>query len=132
MKQVVVTTVLVALLLSVTFTVTSAGLGMEDPALCVAGKWLVVNSAAQSAVKVYVPRGTSYGDAADCGDPPSGVTALYPGHVVKTKAGTNQMTVEINAKHASDPITVSYGTDQSYNDMKNLGKGRLYFTFNLP
>ena len=130
MKQVVVTAVLVALLLSVTFTVTSAGLGMEDPALCVAGNWLVVDSAAQSAIKVIVPEGTVYGDDTKCGDPPSGVTSEYSGHVVKTKAGTNQMTVEINAKHASDSVTVSYW---GQTDTKtNLGKGRLYFTFNLP
>ena len=132
MKQVVVSAALVAVLLSVTFTVTSAGLGMEDPALCVAGKWLVVNWARQSSIKVYVPKGTSYGNAANCGDFPSGVTGEYSGHVVKTKAAANQVVVEINGKHAPDEVTVWYGDESNSQTLSNSGKGILVFTFILP
>ncbi len=129
MRRVMFAVALVALLLSITFTVALAGVGMEDPALCVAGQWLVVTSAQQSGIKVFVPDGTAYGQNGDCtGDPPAG--EVYSGHVVRTRAAGDQLTVEINGKHASDSVTVTYnGVSDT---QTNSGKGLLFFTFNLP
>ena len=45
------------------FGMAHAELEWEDPALCVAGKWLRVDAAPPSAIWVIVPEGTAYGVA---------------------------------------------------------------------
>ena len=118
------------LLLTLTIGVASARYGYEDPALCVAGKWLIVDAAKQSAVTVFVPEDTPYGDqkAGGCKTPGPNVPLLQ---VVKERGESHSMRLLVDGKLASTPsVKVTYG--DAVQVKGNNGKDRLNFRFALP
>ncbi len=123
---------LVALLLSLTLGSAMAGFGMEDPALCVAGQWLIVNAANEGGVRISIPDGVPYGFSNDsgCGDLPDGLNA-FTGDVLKTRSGGKIALVHISGKQASTPsVSVDYGNFHA--EKSNNGKQNLIFQVPLP
>ncbi len=116
-------------LMVISFGKASARLDFMDPALCVAGQWLVINGADESAVEVRVPEGTLYGDAGACTDPAP--APPFVNNVVTEKGGGHKMTVTLtDASKASQPsVTVTYGSASKTQD--NDGKGQMKFKFSL-
>ncbi len=130
MKKMLVVLPLAVLLLTLTIGITGAAYDYEDPALCVAGKWLLVNAAHPGAVSVFVPEGTPYGDqqAGGCATP--GPNYPQP-QVVKERGEGNTMLIMVDSKDASTPtVRVSYG-DKTVTKA-NSGKGTLSFQFAVP
>ncbi len=130
MKRIILVLVLFTLLVSISANIAMAGFGLEDPALCVAGKWLIVDAAAEPGVVVLLPRGVQYGDAGQCPPPPTGM-GIYTGEVVQQIGGGHMMTVLVRGKQASEPsVTVTYGSD-TFTKESN-GRQTLVFRFALP
>ncbi len=103
---------LLALLLALaSFAPVFAELEWGDPALCVAGKWLVVDAAAPSAVELTVPEGTVYGDQVAGGCSTPAATAVLPLSVVTEKGGGHKLTVRVDGSSASPMVTVTYGSE---------------------
>ncbi len=130
MKKTFLVLPLAVLLLTLTIGVASARYQYEDPALCVAGKWLIVDAANPSAVKVFVPEDVPYGDqqAGGCTTPGPNVALLQ---IVKEKGDHATLQVQIDGKNATTPsVTVSYGDVVTVK--ANKGKGTLNFRFAVP
>jgi hypothetical protein len=130
MKKGLVVLPLAVLLLALTIGVASAGYAYEDPALCVNGQWLLVDAAHPSAVTVFLPENTVYGDqvAGGCATPGPSAPLLT---VVKERGEGHSMLVRVEGKNASTPtINVTYGARSVTKD--NNGKQVLNFTFALP
>ena len=62
MKKMLLVLPLAVLLLTLSIGVAVARYDYEDPALCVAGKWLLVDAASPAGVTVFVPEDTAYGN----------------------------------------------------------------------
>ena len=103
-----------------------AQLEWEDPALCVNGKWLLIDSATMRAIEVVVPKGAAYGDQAAGGCATHAPASLLPLSQVKERGHDDGVRVWIDGREASPKVTVSYG-DQSRTE-RNHG-GVLYFRF---
>lgn len=130
MKKMFVILPLAALLLTLTIGIAGAAYGYEDPALCVAGKWLVVDAASPSAVTVFVPEDTRYGDQKAGGCKVAGPAAPLV-QIVKERGGGHSMRIQIDGKNASTPhVHVTYGDEAL--TKANKGKGALDFRFDLP
>ena len=127
MKKMLVVLPLAVLLLTLTIGVAGAGYAYEDPALCVASQWLVVNAASHTAVTVSLPEGTPYGAQGGCTMPAPAAQTL---NVVKERGEGHVMLVRVDGKSASPTVTVSYG-DVSITK-ENNGKEMLNFKFTLP
>lgn len=120
--------ILLGLLLMSSVGTALAAYDFDDPVLCVAGEWMMVDAAARSAVYVAVPEGTRYGNQRQGGcDDPAPAKLLPRSHVVERGNG-NTMVVSVDGAQASPVITVSYG--DSVNRVKNQG-GRYTFRFRL-
>jgi hypothetical protein len=119
---------LVASLVSLAMPVaTMAGMGAEDPKLCVEGKWLLVDAAPPSAVKVIVPEDTRYGNQRQggCRTPGPNVPMIT---VVVERGEHHVMRVQVDGKFASKPtVRVTYG--DAVRVQRNDGKGNLNFLF---
>jgi hypothetical protein len=129
-KKLLVVLPIALLLLTFTIGAASAGYAYEDPALCVAGQWLVVNAAHPSAVTVSVPKDVPYGDqqAGGCSDSNQDIPLL---NVVRERGDEHNMFVKVEGKDATTPsVTVSYGDVEV--TRKNSGKGILNFKFSVP
>ena len=122
---------LAVLLLTLTIGVAAARYDYEDPVLCVAGQWLMVDAAAQPAgVTVYVPDGTAYGNQAAGGCTTAGPNSPLV-QVVNDRGNNHTLRVQVDGKLASTPqVVVSYGSQTSTKG--NDGKGTLNFRFDLP
>lgn len=131
MKKMLFVLPLAVLLLTLTIGIAAARYDYEDPALCVAGQWLMVDAAAQPAgVTVFVPENTAYGNQAAGGCSTAGPN-LPLVQVVKERGGNHTLRVQVDGKLASTPeVVVSYGDQTSAKD--NKGKGTLNFKFDLP
>ncbi len=128
MKRLIMVAMLFVLLFTFSLTIVSAGADWDDPVLCVAGKWLVVNAAKESAVHIIVPDDTAYGDAGHCRTPAPG--PVFVKDVVREAGHGRTMTVTVNGSQASKPkLTVSYG-NVSYTKQNN-GRSVFKFTFDL-
>jgi len=130
MKKMLVVLPLAVLLVTLTIGVASARYHFADPALCVEGKWLVVDAADPAAVKVFVAEDTPYGDqiAGGCTTPGPDVPLV---NIVKERGRGPIMLVQVDGKNASTPtVHVSYG-DRSVTRPNN-GRGTLNFVFALP
>jgi hypothetical protein len=127
MKKLIVILPLALVLLSLTIGIAGAGYGYADPALCVAGKWLVVNAAKDSAVTVFVPEDSKYGNQIQggCTTPGPNVPIIQ---TVKEKGEHRLMVVQIDGKNASTPsVSVTYGNRPKVQN--NNGRGKLNFLF---
>ncbi len=130
MKKLLVVLPLAVLLVSLTFGVAGARYDYEDPALCVAGQWLIVNAAHPSAVTVFVPEDTPAGDQAAGGCNTTGPDVPLI-NTVKERGESHTMRVQVDGKNASTPtVQVAYGDTLS--TKANNGKGMLSFRFALP
>jgi hypothetical protein len=130
MKKLVLAFLLVVLLLSLTVSVVLAGDDMEDPALCVAGKWLLVDKAYPNAVQVVVPEDVPYGNQQQGGCATPGPTNVPIIKVVRERSRGNVMLVRVDGAGASTPkVTASYGSD--IQTKKNNGHQVLNFVFRL-
>ena len=131
MKKMLFVLPLAVLLLTLTIGVAAARYDYEDPALCVAGQWLMVDAAAQpGGVTVYVPEGVAYGNQQAGGCATAGPNAPLV-QVVKQRGGAHTLRVQVDGKMASTPVVVaSYGGQSFTKD--NKGKGTLDFKFDLP
>ncbi len=130
MKKTLFVLPLAVLLLTLTIGVAAASYQYEDPALCVAGKWLIVDAANPAAVRVFVPEDVPYGDqqAGGCATPGPKVALLQ---IVKERGKHATMHVQIDGKGAATPsVTVSYGDVVTVK--ANKGKGVLNFWFAVP
>ncbi len=124
MKKLIVLFTL-ALLLT-TFGSALAYIEFDDPALCVDGQWLLVNAADQSAVHVFLPQGTPYGDEGGCTtEPPAPV---FIKDVVVETGRLHTMFVTVDGKKASETVTVSY--EGKSRTLKNHG-WMMLFPFSL-
>ncbi len=129
MKKLLFVIPLAVVLLSLTIMFVGAGMGYEDPKLCVNGNWLLVDAAAPSAIQVYVPEGTRYGDQKAGGCKTPGLNVPLITKVVKERGEGNAMQVVVDSKQASTPIVKAmYSNDTQ--SKKNNGK-TLTFTFRL-
>ncbi len=129
MKKLWIVLPLIVLMISLTLTIASAGVDWEDPALCVAGQWLLVDAARPSAVTVFIPEDTPYGNqiAGGCATPGPAVPILQ---VVKERGG-HAMKVQIKGMNATTPtLKVSYR--DAVQIKANNGKETLNFWFDLP
>jgi hypothetical protein len=127
MKKLIFVFALVAVLLSLSLPVVLAGMDFEDPALCVEGKWLLVDAAHPGAIKVTVPEDARYGNQQQggCTTPGPDVPLIQ---VVKERGERHVMRVWVDGKQASTPqVTVSYG--DAVHVKPNNGKGALNFWF---
>jgi hypothetical protein len=86
-----------------------ADLEWADPALCVNGKWLLIDAAATSAIQVRVPQDAAYGDQAAGHCRTAAPAPLLPLSSVKAKGHGDTMTVVVDGSDASPVVTVSYG-----------------------
>lgn len=131
MKKMCLALSLAVLLLTLTIGAAAARYDYEDPVLCVAGQWLMVDAAAQPAgITAFVPDGTAYGNPQAGGCASAGPSAPLV-QVVKERGGGHTLRVQVNGKLASTPqVVVSYGSQASTKD--NNGKGTLNFQFDLP
>ncbi len=127
MKQIVVASLLVVLLLSLSLVVVTAGEIWDDPVLCVAGQWLTVDAGAQPAVTVSLPDGTPFDEGAGCTLPPPDNTFITS---VEIRPGNSPvMVVRVDGNSASQPdVVVTYGEDVK---VKHNNNQPLTFTFNL-
>jgi hypothetical protein len=131
MKKMFLVLPLAVMLLTLTIGVAAARYDYEDPTLCVAGKWLLVDAAAQPAgITVFVPEDTPYGDQKAGGCQTAGPNVPLV-QVVKERGGGHTLRVQVDGKLASTPeIVVSYG-DKSITK-NNKGRGTFEFKFDLP
>lgn len=126
MKKHVFVLALAVMLMSLSLPIASAAMDFEDPALCVNGKWLLVDAALPSAIKVVVPDDARYGDqiAGGCKTPAPVDLAIT---VVKEGNAQHLMQVWVDGSKASVPtLTVAYGDEVK--TKKNNGKP-MVFTF---
>jgi hypothetical protein len=125
MKKLALLSALVGLLIS--YGAVFAELEWADPALCVNGKWLLIDSANASAIDVLVPKGAAYGDqvAGRCHTPAP--APLLPLDRVRAKGGHDDgVRVRIDGRNASPMVTVKYG-DASHTE-SNHGQ-MMWFNF---
>jgi len=130
MKKLMLVLPLTVLMLSFSLTIASAGVDWEDPALCVAGQWLLIDAAQPSAVTVIVPENTRYGDqkAGGCKTPGPSVPLIQN---VKVRDDGDTMRVQVDGKNASTPnVKASFGNRTQ--TKSNNGKQTLNFRFDLP
>lgn len=126
MKKLIVVFALVAALTTLSLSFATAAMDFEDPALCVNGKWLLVDAAHPSAVQVFVPDDARYGDQKAGGCKTPAPVNVYLTAVKETNA-EHLMRVWVDGSQASTPsITVSYGN--AVETKKNTGKWMM-FTF---
>jgi hypothetical protein len=105
-----------------------ADLEWADPALCVNGKWLMVDAANNSAIEVQLPRDAAYGDqaAGHCATPAP--APLLPMSQVKVRGNDHAMLVVVDGAQASPRLTVSYGRQSE--TRRNRGND-MHFEFQL-
>lgn len=126
MKKLIVVFALVAALTTLSLSFATAAMDFEDPALCVNGKWLLVDAAHPSAVKVLVPDDAHYGDQKAGGCKTPAPVNQFITNVKETNA-EHLMRVWVDGSQASTPtITVSYGN--VVETKKNTGRW-IMFTF---
>jgi hypothetical protein len=126
MKKFLFALMLVALTLPLSLSMVSAAMDFEDPALCVNGKWLLVDAALPAAITVVVPDDARYGDqkAGGCKTPAPVSQTIT---VVKEGNAQHMMRVLVDGSKASVPtITVAYG--DAVHTKKNNGR-LMVFTF---
>lgn len=129
MKKLLFGLPLAVLMILGSLTVASAGVDWEDPALCVDGQWLLIDAAHSSAVTVFVPEDTRYGDqkAGGCKTPGPAVPLITN---VKARGDGHAMRIEVNGKFASTPmVKATYG--KSAQIERNNGRQSINFRFNL-
>jgi hypothetical protein len=130
MKKMFLVLPLAVLLLTLSIGVAAARYDYEDPALCVAGKWLLVDAASPAGVTVFVPEDTAYGNQKAGGCKTAGPDVPLV-RIVKERGGGHNMRIQVEGKLASTPeVVVSYGKETLTKD--NKGKGTLEFKFDLP
>jgi hypothetical protein len=130
MKKTVFVLLMVSLLLSLALPVVAmAGYGADDPKLCVEGKWLTVDAAAVSAVRVTVPEGTHYGDKKAGGCKTKGPDVPMIQNVVVERGEHNVMRVSVDGKYATPKVTATYGDAVLVKN--NNGSGTLNFLFSV-
>ena len=130
MKKMLFVLPLALLLVTLTMGVAAARYDYEDPALCVAGQWLLVDAATPAGVTVFVPDGTAYGDQTAGGCKTAGPDVPLV-QVVKERGGGHTMRIQVDGKQASTPvITVLYGKESQ--TQNNKGRGTSEFKFDLP
>jgi hypothetical protein len=129
MKKLLFVLPLVVILFASVFAMASAGADFEDPKLCVAGQWLVVDASDTSATTVTLPQGVAFGDqlAGGCTTPGPDVSQIQ---VVVERGNRSQMQVKIDGIAATHPVTVSYGDVVQVKDHND--KATLTFLFKLP
>ncbi|MCI0475019.1 MAG: hypothetical protein L0Y55_02120 [Anaerolineales bacterium] len=129
MKKWLVVLPLAILLMALTISWAGAGMDYEDPKLCVEGKWLLVNAAHPSGVKVFLPEGTRYGNAAQggCATPGPDVPMIQ---VVVVRGEHHWMRVQVDGAQATRPVVrTSYGT---FTETRfNNGRNTLNFLFRV-
>ena len=104
-----------------------ADLEWADPSLCVAGNWLMIDSANTAGIHVTVPHGVHYGDQAAGGCTTAAPAQVLPASAV-TVRGEDGLRVMIDGRQASPKVSVSY--DGRVRTHKNDG-GRMEFNFPL-
>jgi hypothetical protein len=130
MKKLLFVLPLAVLLLTLTIGNAAARYDYEDPSLCVAGKWLLVDAASRAGVTVFVPEDTPYGDQKAGGCKTAGPDVPLV-RTVKERGGGHTMRVQVDGKLASTPqVIVSYG-DKTFTK-ENKGRGTFEFKFDLP
>jgi hypothetical protein len=128
MKKLILTTMLLGLVFALSLSVVSAGEDWSDPVLCVAGQWLVVDAAKDSAVHIVIPDNTPYGNEGKCKTPAPG--PLFVKDVVKEIGRGHTILVTVNGRQASTPtVTVSYGKVST--TKRNNGIAPLIYLFDL-
>jgi hypothetical protein len=127
MKQTVFMLLTVVALLAWTLPVALAGQAADDPKLCVEGKWLVVVAAPPSAVKVFVPEDTHYGNQQQGGCRTPGPN-VPPITAVVERGEHHVMSVQVDGKFASRPtVKATYG--DAVRVQPNDGRGNVNFLF---
>ncbi len=128
MKKMFFAIPLVIVLLSLTIAWVGAGMDLDDPKLCVEGKWLLVDAALPSGVRVTVPEEAVYGNQRQgrCKTPGPDVPLIT---AVKERGEHHRMVVFVDGKQATTPtVTVSYGQETQ---VKKNTKGMMVFTFTV-
>ncbi len=125
MKKLLLLIPLVLVLVALTMSIAGASVSYSDPALCVAGKWLIVDAANQAAVRVTVPQDVAYGNQQQggCKTPGPAVPIIK---VVRENRTDHVMTVWIDGDHASTPkVQVTYG--RAKQTLPNFGQNMMFF-----
>lgn len=92
-----------------TFVPVFAELEWADPALCIDGKWLVIDSANPPAIEVIVGKGSRYGGQHAGGCTTPAPAPLLPLNRVKERGEHDDVRVRIDGQGASPVVTVTYG-----------------------
>jgi hypothetical protein len=127
MKKTLFVLLMVVALLAWTLPVALAGQADQDPKLCVEGKWLLVDAAPPSAVKVFVPEDTRYGNQQQggCRTPGPNVPMIT---VVVERGEHHLMRVQVDGSAASRPtVKATYGNVVRVE--RNNGRGNVNFLF---
>lgn len=130
MKKLLLVASLALCLFVMVFAIAGAGADFEDPKLCVAGQWLLVDAAHPFAVTVTLPEGVAYGDqvAGGCATAGPNVPQVQ---VVVERGNRSQMQVKVDGASATQPVVASYGNDTQVKK-NGSGKGTMTFLFALP
>jgi hypothetical protein len=127
MKKLLVVLPLAVLLFASMLTLVGASMDDEDPKLCVEGKWLLVNAAPVSSIRVTVPENARYGNQQQggCTTPGPNVPLIT---VVRERGERHLMRVWVDGATASKPtVTATYGMQNHIK--RNNGRGNLNFIF---
>ena len=127
MKKLLVVLPLAVLLVALALTVVGAAMDEDDPKLCVEGKWLLVNAAHVSGVRVTVPEDARFGNQKQggCTTPGPNVALIT---AVRERGEGRWMRVWIDGDQASKPtVTVTYGAASQ--TRRNSGHDNLNFVF---
>ncbi len=127
MKKLLVVLPLAVLLFASMLTIVGAAMDDEDPKLCVEGKWLLVNAAPVSSIRVTVPEDARYGNQQQggCTTPGPNVPLIT---AVRERGERHVMRVWVDGAQASKPtVTAAYGAQTQVK--RNNGRGNLNFIF---
>jgi len=127
MKKLLVVLPLAVLLVALALTIVGAAMDDEDPKLCVDGRWLLVNAAHVSGMRVTVPEDARFGNQQQggCTTPGSNVPLIT---AIRERGECHWMRVWVDGDQATRPtVTVSYGAASQ--TKRNNGHGNLNFVF---
>jgi hypothetical protein len=127
MKKLLVVLPLALLLVALALTVVGAAMDDDDPKLCVNGKWLLVNAAHVSGIRVTVPEDARFGNQQQggCTTPGPNVPLIT---AVRERGERHWMRVWVDGAQATTPtVTVSYGAATQVK--RNNSHGNLNFVF---
>ena len=127
MKKLLVVLPLAVLLVASLLTIVGAAMDDDDPKLCVNGKWLLVDAAPVSGIRVTVPEDVRFGNQQQggCTTPGPNVPLIT---AVRERGERHWMRVWVDGDHASRPtVTVSYGAATQVK--RNNSHGNLNFVF---